>query len=191
MSDLRDRIRTEATEIPAKRLVDGISAEVPDWSREEKEHRWDPSKSLIASIRSYQRYEGRSGLWAALARRCARYRHRFWTIVTGANIPIMTRIGGGLIMPHPSGIVVHADAVIGPNCLIMQNVTLGTNVKGGAPRIGGHVDLFAGACVLGAVTVGDHARVGALALVLEDVPPGATVVAPRAQIRTDNQVGNA
>ncbi|MBO9582352.1 MAG: serine acetyltransferase [Sphingobium sp.] len=179
------------TEIPAKRLADGISAEVPDWSREKKVLRWDPSKSLIASIRSYQRHEGRSGLLAMLGRRYANYRHRFWTIVTGANIPITTRIGGGLVMPHPGGIVVHADAEIGPNCLIMQNVTVGTNVKGGVPRIGGHVDLFAGACVLGAVTIGDHARIGALALVLEDVPPGATVVAPRAQIRTDNQMGKA
>jgi serine O-acetyltransferase len=178
------------TEISAKRLADGISAEVPDWSREKKVLRWDPSKSLIRSIRSYQRHDGRSGLLAALGRRYARYRHRLWSIVTGAAIPITTRIGGGLVMPHPNGIVIHVDTEIGPNCLIMQNVTLGTNVKGAAPRIGGHVDLFAGACVLGAVTVGDHARVGALALVLDDVPAGATVVAPRAQIR-ENQVGKA
>ncbi|HEY1125112.1 MAG TPA: serine acetyltransferase [Sphingobium sp.] len=179
------------TQVSAKRLADGISAEVPDWSREKKVLRWDPAKSLIGSIRSYQSLEGRSGPIAALRRRYARYRHRLWSIITGAEIPITTRIGGGLIMPHPNGIVIHADTEIGPNCLIMQNVTLGTNVKQGAPRIGGHVDLFAGACVLGAVTIGDHARIGALALVLEDVPPGATAVAPRAQIRTENQVGKA
>ena len=172
-------------------MADGISAEVPDWSRETKVLRWDPARSLLRAIRSYQRLEGRSGPIVALRRRIARYRHRLWSIITGAEIPISTRIGGGLIMPHPNGIVIHSDAVIGPNCLIMQNVTLGTNVKNLAPRIGGHVDIFAGACVLGGVTIGDHARIGAHALVLEDVPAGATVVAPRAQIRTENQVGKA
>lgn len=175
------------TQVSAKRLADGISAEVPDWSREKKVARWDPARSLLASIRSYQRYAARSGPLATIGRRIARYRHRFWSIVTGAEIPLTTRIGGGLVMPHPNGIVMHADTVIGPNCLIMQNVTLGSNVKDTAPRIGGHVDLFAGACVLGPVTIGDHARVGALALVLDDVPAGATVVGPRAQIRTENQ----
>lgn len=178
------------TEISAKRLADGISAEVPDWSREKRVARWDPARSLIGSIRSYQRHSASSGPLAALGRWIAHYRHRFWTIVTGAEIPITTRIAGGLMLPHPHGIVIHAETVIGPNCLIMQNVTLGSNVKDAAPRIGGHVDLFAGACVLGPVTIGDHARVGALALVLDDVPAGATVVAPRAQIR-ENQVGKA
>ena len=85
-----------------------------------------------------------------------------------------TRIGGGLLMPHPNGIVVHPDCVIGPNCLLMQQVTLGLG-RGGVPRLGGHVDVGAGARIIGGITVGDHAVVGAGAVVTRDVAPGVTV----------------
>ncbi len=102
-------------------------------------------------------------------------RHRFWSIVTGAEIQLGTRIGGGLLILHPNGIVIHPDVVVGPNCLIFQQVTLGGGV-GGAPKIGGHVDIGAGAKVLGNVTVGDHAKIGANAVVLQDVPAYATAV---------------
>jgi serine O-acetyltransferase len=102
-------------------------------------------------------------------------RHRFWSAITGAEIPLGTRIGGGVMIPHPNGIVIHPDAVIGPNCLIFQQVTLGSG-ENGAPRIGGHVDIGAGAKVLGGVAIGDHAKVGANAVVLQDVPAHATAV---------------
>jgi serine O-acetyltransferase len=108
-------------------------------------------------------------------------RHRFWSIVTGAEIPLATQIGGGLLILHPNGIVIHPDAVVGPNCLIFQQVTLGGGA-GGAPNIGGHVDIGAGAKVLGNVTVGDHAKIGANAVVLKDVPPYATAVGVPAHI---------
>ena len=52
-------------------------------------------------------------------------RHRFWSVVTGADIPLNCQIGGGLLIPHPNGIVIHPDAKIGVNCLIFQQVTLG------------------------------------------------------------------
>jgi serine O-acetyltransferase len=53
-------------------------------------------------------------------------RHRFWSIVCGAEIPINCQIGGGLLLPHPNGIVIASDAVVGPNCLIFHQVTLGS-----------------------------------------------------------------
>jgi serine O-acetyltransferase len=111
-------------------------------------------------------------------------RHRFWSIVTGAEIPLATQIGGGLLILHPNGIVIHPDAHVGPNCLIFQQVTLGTlgGVGGGAPKIGGHVDIGAGAKVLGNVTVGDHAKIGANAVVLTDVPAYATAIGVPAHI---------
>jgi serine O-acetyltransferase len=102
-------------------------------------------------------------------------RHRFWSAITGAEIPLGTSIGGGLMIPHPNGIVIHPDAVIGPNGLIFQQVTLGSG-ENGAPRIGGHVDVGAGAKVLGGIAIGDHAKVGANAVVLQDVPAYATAV---------------
>lgn len=78
-------------------------------------------------------------------------------------------------MPHPNGIVIHPAAVVGPNCLIFQQVTIGHRAEG-VPTIGGHVDIGAGAKILGPVTIGDHAIIGANAVVLIDVPSGATAV---------------
>ncbi len=103
--------------------------------------------------------------------------------MTQADIPLDTVIGGGLMLPHPNGIVIHPKTRIGPNCLIFQQVTLGTRPEQPAPpRIGGHVDIGAGARILGNVSVGDHARIGANAVVLSDVPAGATVVGIPARI---------
>ena len=163
-------------------IVDTISAHEPDWSREAKAwFSWNPSRSLLASLRDHQRTAGSGHPWHRLVRVVAVLRHRFWSIVTGADIPLGCHIGGGLMMPHPNGIVIHPEATIGPNCLIFQQVTVGYT-GGGVPRIGGHVDLGAGAKVLGPVTVANHACVGANAVVLIDVPAGATAAGIPARI---------
>ncbi|SRR6266581_2705912 len=151
-----------------------ISALEPDLSREYKmAFSWCPSRSLLASIRTYQRYSDSRNPFLVFTRKIAVLRHRFWSIVTGADIPINARIGGGLLLPHPNGVVIHPDVQIGPNCLIFQQVTIGTR-RGGLPVIGGHVDIGAGAKILGGITIGDHALVGANAVVLTDVPAGKT-----------------
>jgi serine O-acetyltransferase len=160
----------------------GISATEPDWSREAKRFfQWAPSRSLLASIRSYQRHAAARGPWPALQRRLAVWRHRFWSVITGADLPINCRIGGGLLLPHPNGIVVHPNAVIGPNCLLFQQVTIGM-AHGRSPTLGGHVDVGAGARILGAAVVGDHAIIGANAVVLRNVPAGATAIGVPARI---------
>jgi len=159
------------------------SADTPDWSRERKGFlEWAPSRALIASIRAYQRYESSRSLWGDLLRGVAVLRHRWWSVVTGADIPLNCSLGGGLLMPHPNGIVIHPDAEIGPNCLLFQQVTIGTREGGGAPKIGGHVDVGAGAKILGGVTIGRNAKIGANCVVLDDVPPGATAVGVPARI---------
>jgi len=103
-------------------------------------------------------------------------RHRFWSVITGADIPLNCQIGGGLLIPHPNGIVIHPDAAIGVNCLIFQQVTLGIRSGPGVPIIGGHVDIGAGAKILGPVRIGDHTRIGANAVVTKDVPSHTTAV---------------
>ena len=154
-----------------------VSAEVADWSREARPFgSWQPSRALLASIRQYQHHAGSKGPLHALLRRYAVLRHRFWSMVTGADIPVTCPIGGGLLMPHPNGIVIHPGASLGVNCLVFQQVTIGAGGRSGLPRIGGHVDIGAGAKILGGVVVGDHARIGANAVVLDDVPAGATAV---------------
>lgn len=159
-----------------------ISATVPDWSREAKPlWRWDPARSLLASLRAHARYSRSSKPVHVLIRKIQALRHLFWSVVTGADIPLGTQIGGGLLIPHPNGIVIHAQAVLGPNCLVFQQVTIGM-AGGQVPTIGGHVDIGAGAKVVGGVDIGDHARIGANALVIRNVEAYTTVVAPEARV---------
>lgn len=168
-----------------------ISADKPDWTREAKSFfEWVPSRSLLASVRSYQRHRASPGLWPRALCGAAVLRHRFWSVVTGADIPLNCRIGGGLLMPHPNGIVIHPLAELGSNCLLFQQVTLGMT-RGQVPRVGGHVDVGAGAKILGGVTVGDHAQIGANAVVLSDVPSGATAVGAPARCVTKRAASDA
>ena len=157
-----------------------VSAEVPDWSREEKRaFAWDPPRALLASIRSYHRHAGKRNPMNVLMKEFAVLRYLFWSAVKGADVPLNCQIGGGLLLPHPNGIVIHAKAQIGPNCLIFQQVTIGVTVKGQKlPVIGGHVDIGAGAKILGDLSIGDHSVIGANALVMKDVPAGVSVGRP-------------
>jgi serine O-acetyltransferase len=139
-------------------------------------HEWNPGKRLIKAIRDYQAARERGGIWASVLRKIAVLRHRFWSAVSSADIPLNSQIGIGVVIPHPCGVVIHPNAVIGPNCMIFQQVTLGVADGEGAPHIGGHVDIGAGAKVLGNIRVGDHARIGANAVVLNDVLDAQTVV---------------
>lgn len=153
-----------------------IPAIEPDWSREAKSFfEWAPSRSLLAAIRSYQRHAAGRGPIHSFGRRMAVVRHRFWSVVTASDVPLNCRIAGGLMMPHPNGIVVHPDVVIGPNCLILQQVTLGLG-RGGVPIVGGDVNIGAGAKVLGGFRVGDHAVIAAMAVVTSEVPERAMMM---------------
>lgn len=160
-------------------LSDQVSAEVPDWSRENPREFWDPGRKLLLTVRRYQHWRARSGAFGALCCKIIALRHRFWSVVTGADIPLTCEIGGGLLIPHPNGIVIHPDAKIGVNCLIFHQVTLGSRNAVGVPELGGHVDIGAGAKILGPVKVGAHARIGANAVVLCDVETGGIAVGYR------------
>jgi serine O-acetyltransferase len=161
------------------------SATVPDWSREAVDRwAWNPGRQLLRAIRDYQRSAHASGALADLLRRQAKARHHFWSAMTGADIPLNASFGGGLLIPHPNGIVIHPDAVIGPNCLFFQQVTIGSGGRiPGLPRVGGQVDIGAGARILGGVTLGDHSQIGANAVVVSDVPAFATAVGVPAVVR--------
>jgi serine O-acetyltransferase len=149
----------------------------PDWSRERLiPGWWEPGKRLLRTIRRYQYWSARRGPFAWSACKMLVLRHRHWSIASAADIPLNAKIGGGLLLPHPTGIVIHPEAVIGANCLIFQGVTLGTGPFPGLPRVGAGVDIGAGAKLLGGITIGDGAKIGANAVVLCDVPAGATAV---------------
>ena len=148
-----------------------------DLARESKGFwEWAPPRSLLASIRSYQRWRGNRWPWGLIARRIAVFRHIFWSVVTASDISINAKIGHGLSLPHPAGVVIHQDAEIGPDCLILSGVTIGLRSGSGVPVLGTHVDVGTGAKILGAIRIGDHAIIGAGAVVIGDVAAGATVV---------------
>lgn len=157
----------------------------PDWSREVPEPgEWKPSFALLRALRDYQRLGRRRGLLPALGRSWAILRHRFWSAVSGADIPLNAlHIEGGLLIPHPNGVVIHPKAIIGPNVLILQQVTIGGGGPvPGVPTIGAGVCIGAGAKILGGVVIGKYAKIGANAVVIECVPAGATAVGIPARI---------
>ena len=155
-----------------------------DWTREAPKG-WSPSARLLGALRGYERLKSSAGPIAKLRRAFIVLRHRFWSAVSGADIPLGTSIGGGLSMPHPNGVVIHPEARVGVNCLIMQGVTIGTNVGPGVPDVGPGCDIGPGARVLGAISLGARSMVAANAVVTKDVPAQALAVGVPAKIVTD------
>ncbi|MCX8007810.1 MAG: serine O-acetyltransferase [Coriobacteriia bacterium] len=110
-----------------------------------------------------------------LARRISQaVRHR-----TGIEIHPGATIGDGLFIDHGMGVVIGETTIIGNDVTMYQGVTLGgTGKEHGKrhPTIGDNVVIGVGATVLGNITVGSHSKIGAGAVVIQDVPPNCTVV---------------
>jgi serine O-acetyltransferase len=108
-------------------------------------------------------------------------------VLFGIEVSPRVKIGGGLFLPHTVGTVIGAES-IGENVTIMHGVTLGAREPDfyftafSRPVIGNNVFIGAGAKIVGPVTVGDYAKIGANAVVLRDVPPYALAVGVPAQI---------
>jgi serine O-acetyltransferase len=99
--------------------------------------------------------------------------------VTGVEIHPAAKIGGGFFIDHGSGVVIGETAEIGDRVTLYQGVTLGgTGFQRGKrhPTLGDNVTVGSGAKLLGPIAVGDGAKIGANTVVVEDVPPGTTVV---------------
>ena len=102
---------------------------------------------------------------------------RFTDITTGVYINSHAH-SSGLMIPHFGGIVVGRDIVMGRNCNILHDVTLGVagrDEKRGSPVIGDRVYIAPGAKVFGQITIGNDAAVGANAVVLKSVPDRAVM----------------
>jgi serine O-acetyltransferase len=99
--------------------------------------------------------------------------------VTGIEIHPAAQIGSAFFIDHGSGVVIGETAVIGSCVTLYQGVTLGgTGFQRGKrhPTLGDNVTVGSGAKLLGPIAVGDGAKIGANTVVVEDVPPRATVV---------------
>lgn len=102
--------------------------------------------------------------------------------VFGAWVPVTAQIGRGVKLGYMgSGVIIHKDARIGENTVIGAGVVIGGRDGRGVPPIGKDVYIGAGAKILSA-EIGDGAKIGVNAVVVEDVPAGATVVGPKARI---------
>jgi serine O-acetyltransferase len=99
------------------------------------------------------------------------------------SLPKTAVIGPGLRIWHFGGIFIHSDARIGANCTLRQGVTIGNRIEDGpVPVIGNNVEFGAYAQVLGGIRIGNDCRIGAMSVVLSDVPDGCTAVGAPARI---------
>jgi serine O-acetyltransferase len=165
-----------------RRVITEVSSDVTS-ARER-----DPAARGIGTL---EILTGWAGVQALLAHRVA---HALWeaevplvprTIayasraVTGVEIHPAARIGSDFFIDHGSGVVIGETAEIGDRCTLFQGVTLGgTGFARGKrhPTLEDDVTVGSGAKLLGPVTVGGNAKVGANTVVIEDIPPHTTVV---------------
>ena len=102
-----------------------------------------------------------------------------YTYKYGISIDPETNIGKGLYIGHFGSIIISSKAIIGKNCNISQNVTIGKSNRGknmGYPTIGENVYIGPGAKVIGAVHVGNNVAIGANCVVTQDIPDNSVVV---------------
>jgi serine O-acetyltransferase len=105
----------------------------------------------------------------------------------GIELPCSVQLGRRVIFEHQSAIVIHENAHIGDDCFIRQGVALGSRHVSdpqAAPRLASGVNVGAGAKILGAVTIGEGAQIGANAVVLTNVPANKLAVGVPARLST-------
>lgn len=100
-----------------------------------------------------------------------------YRLLLHVELPSRTRIGPGFLLVHPYNVLIGSEVVIGAQCTVYHETTLGNGPVPGEPRLEDHVVLFAGARVFGGVVIGERTEIGANCVVVKDVPPMSLVVA--------------
>jgi serine O-acetyltransferase len=147
---------------------------------------WLKEQSIwaIAVYRFGQRVDRRkSGLIRKVLEKFYWLAFRLTETATGISIPKSVSVGPGLKIWHFGNIFINPESVLGANCTLRQGVTIGNRVEGGpSPVLEDDVELGAYAQILGGVRLGRGSKVGAMSVVLVDVPEGATAVGIPARI---------
>jgi serine O-acetyltransferase len=117
--------------------------------------------------------------------------YRFVETVTGISLPKGAIIGPGLRIWHFGNIFIHPEVKIGANCTLRQGVTIGNRHAGGpVPVLGDNVELGAYTQILGGVRIGNNCRIGAMSVVLNDIPDNSTAVGAPARVLIRGAVPN-
>ena len=98
--------------------------------------------------------------------------------VFSCYLPFKIKIGKNFVLGYGGlGVVIHERTIIGDDCHIDQNVTIGgTSKKYGVPVLGNHVYVGSGAKILGPIIIGDNVVIGANAVIVENIPNNSLVV---------------
>ena len=124
-------------------------------------------------------------LWSSQRQSMARYIQHGVSVLCDVDIHPAAQLGRGLMVDHATGLVIGETAVVGNNVSLLHGVTLGGTGNGVGkrhPKIGEGVLISSGAKILGDITVGDGAKVGAGSVVLESVPAHVTVAGVPAKV---------
>jgi len=107
----------------------------------------------------------------------------FFTLFFGIQLPKSSSIGPGLMIHHFGGIILNSNTVIGKNCTLRHNVTIGNKSEiDDVPVIGDNVSIGCGAVIIGRIKIGNNVTIGANAVVLKDVPDNSIAVGNPARI---------
>lgn len=105
-------------------------------------------------------------------------RYNYYQIKLGIELPADVKIGKGLFIPHPNGIVINSKAEIGDYCTILQQVTIGNNGFKGLEKlakIGDNTTIGAGAKIIGPCQIGNNVNIGANSVVIKNIEDNSVV----------------
>ncbi|CAA9892531.1 Serine acetyltransferase [Candidatus Methylobacter favarea] len=160
---------------------------------------WDADLARYATKRPFLKEQSIWAIWIYRFGRRVDYRKNgvikklqtevYWVLfrivetLTTISIPKSALIGPGLRIWHFGGIFIHSNTIIGSNCTLRQGVTIGNRGEDQlAPVIGDNVDIGAYAQILGDIRIGNNCKIGAMSVVLQNVPDNATAVGIPAKI---------
>lgn len=185
----------------AKHLIDGINAflnDVTEFPNAVKKN--DPAARsaleillLYPGVKAVLLHRVSHALWKSNAHWSARMLSEVGRFATGVEIHPGAELGRRVVIDHGMGIVIGETAIVGDDVVLFQQVTLGSAHSSQGrrhPIVERGAVVGAGAVVLGAVVVGENARVGAGAVVTKDVPPKSVVVGIPAQNVTRSRARN-
>jgi serine O-acetyltransferase len=141
----------------------------------------------LAVHRIGRRTAGATSPLARAVHLLARLAHIAVRNVYGIEVAFSVEVGRRVELAHQSGIVINDRCRVGNDCLIRHGVTLGSRSPERSlevPELRDGVQVGPNAVIMGGIVVGEGARIGPSALVIDDVPPGAVVLAPVAAVRT-------